>query len=704
MLPFRTNYETSFSNAGSVQTPSVGVALNGSVPFTITAWVKAQSGNDNGEILSTGASGFNFYVLLQTVVVSIPGFPRLQSDGRTNPVTPGVWHYLACVFDGSTLQLFIDGVLDSQATISGVPQPDTGGNIVMGLRLQGSLNSVRVIAQALSAPAVLEAMFQPDPDQVYAANFDFTLNPPRDTSGHNLPLNLVGAVATLAVSPGAGLLTNAYCQPIHDNDVNPGGGGNDAYSIQAWVWVERPTASLSADGLVPAGQAIFVNQSLNETSGVALYLEFDTTTQTYRVASLRGDITVAANRLLSQSAVPFGEWVNLATTYDPGSNQLSIYINAVLDAQSGSFPAIPAIAESDLLIGGAMISDQPSAAWTLQGFIQSVDVWTRALTQAQVEQWQNDYPVLEDGLAAHYDFSNALTSNENTGNPVGMTTRAVVADQLASGLAASQAVGASERKEVPVSSHYKQLPPEDMAKLRASISFADVPDLEGLLARAKQRELSNDLSLLVPAAMVPNLKARLDAEWTRVSTLIRERPLELGFLITYHIIDGEHVLIHHTPVRSTVVFRASREVIDDCTMWRIRLIFTILMGMLSVFGVTAALTAKATQFIQTRILGNAALMRAIGNIPPSLTAAGLFTIIGSLYSFGVLWALIKIVLTSMGWWALAKLLVKILVKFFGAAIAIAETIVSLVIAVAQVIIVIAKQPANCPLIPSGQTQ
>jgi hypothetical protein len=203
--------------------------------------------------------------------------------------------------------------------------------------------------------------------------------------------------------------------------------------------------------------------------------------------------------------------------------------------------------------------------------------------------------------------------------------------------------------------------------------------------------------------MVPRFRARLAGEWARVRHLMRERPQELRFLITHHKIDGEHILIHHTPVRSTVVFRAPVESLDDCTMWRIRVIWTILMGILSVFGVTAALSNRALQFIQQRILGNAALMRAIGNIPAAVTATGLYVIIKALYNFGVLWPLIKIVLTTMGWWALTKLLVKVLIKFFGAALAVAETIASLIVAVAQLIYVLTQQPAQCPLIPSGET-
>jgi len=704
MYPFRSNFETSFFVTGNASTAiELSIKLNGSVPFTVSAWVKVQSVQDAAQILTKG-DVFAFGVQGKSLYVAINGFPTLISNGSTNPITQDEWHYVCCVFTGSMLQLYIDGNLDTQAGVSG-SGADNSNAFFMANNFQGSLNSVRIFDTALSAGAILEAMFQPDPTQQYVANFDFTLNPPRDTSGNNLPLTLNGNAVTKSVAPAVSLLTNAYCQPINDGSVNPGGAGNDAYTIQSWVWIERPTASLTEQGLVPDGQAIFVNQALDAASGIALYLEYDSAASAYRAASLRGNIGNSSNILRSVNTIPFGQWVNIATTYDPATVTLAIYINAGLDVIGSSFPAIPALPTPSILIGGAIIASQPSAGWALQGYIQTVDIWNIALAQAQIQQWQNDYPVMEDGLTAHYDFSNQLTSNENNGAPVGLSTRAVIASQSANAIPSPTAAAihtSEKRAAAPHDAPYAQLPADEMAKIRAGITFADIPDLDKLLEAAMRRDLQAHLPLLLPEAMVPQLQSRLEDEWQRVRKLVRERPLELRFLITYHKIDGEHVLIHHTPVRSTVVFRASLDVLDDCTMWRIRIIWTILMGMLSVFGVTASLTNKALQFIQTRILGNAALMRAIGNIPASISAGGLFTIIGALYSYGVLWPLIKIVLTTMGWWALGKLLVKILVKFFGAAVAIAETLVSLVIAVAQLIIVITQQPQNCPLIPPSK--
>lgn len=716
MNPFRSSIQTSFFVTGNAQTASeFNILLNGTAPFTVTAWAKFSSVQDAADILTKNGV-FSFGVQGTQLYVAINGFPSLYSDGVTNPVTQDSWHYLACVYTGSQLQLYIDGNLDSQVGVSGAGT-DNSNPFIIANNFQGSLNSVRVLNIALPSGLILDAMFQPESaDEYYSANFDFTINPPADTSGNNLPLTLNGNTTIQEVSPAAGLLTTAYCQPIRDINVNPGGAGNDAYTIQAWIWIENPTVALTTDDLVATAQCVFVNQAIDAATGVALYLVYDTTANLYRLASLRGSVNTQGTSLVSQATIPFGGWINVATTYDPTTTTLSLFINGQLDSSSTAFPTIAALPSPDILIGGATITTQPSAVLTLQGYIQTVDVWNISLTAPQIQQWLTDYPILEPGLTAHYDFSSYLARNENTGSPVGLTDRATVLSQDVTpttttlditGVKSTKSKKSKSNSKSHSQPHtqehyYKQLAPDVMAKLRAGISFADSPNLEKLLDEAMQRELSANLHLFVPEAMVPKFRARLESEWLRVRHLMRERPQDLRFVITYHKIDGEHILIHHTPVRSTLVFRTALADLDDCTMWRIRVIWTILMGLLSVFGVTASLTNKALQFIQTKILGNAALMRAMGNIPPTVTAATIYISISALYNYGVLWPLIKIVLTTMGWWALGKLLVKILIKFFGAALAVAETIASLIVAVAQLIYVFTQQPAQCPLIPPLQ--
>lgn len=689
--------QTNFFVTGSAQTASnLGVSLAGSQPFTVSAWVQLSALQNPANILYKNGV-FSFGVVGRQVFVQITGFPGLWSNGTTNPIIEDQWHYLTCVYTGNSLLLYIDGQLDSQAVVSGTGT-DNSNPFLIGSNLQGNLNCVRVYNSALSAPATLEAMFQPDPQQQYAANFDFSRNPPADISGNNLPLTLTQGASVKNVVPGVMLTGNAYCQPIRDAAVNPGGAGNDAYTVQAWVYIENPNVAGATSAIIPSGQSILVNQALDSPSGIALFLSYDSTAQGYRLASLRGNATVAANSLVSNATIPYKRWVNVATTYNPATATLSLYINGTLDVQSANFPAIAPLASPDILIAGAVTQGQPSSAWTLQGYVQSVDVWNICLDAAAIAQWQDGYPVLEPGLIAHYDFGFPLPRDEVDGGPVGLADDALLIPQIA------PAVGVTPqptnmRRQAPTR-EYAQLPPDQMAAIRAGISFANMPDVDHLLEMAGRQELAVDLARFVPPDMVPRLQARLATEWQRVRRQMRDRPLEMRFLITYHKIAGDHVLIHHTPERSFVVFRAHQDSISDCVMWRIQVIWTVIAGLMSIFGITATLTSKAMTFIQQRILNNQPLMTVILNNLNARTATGVFMVLTALQSFGVLWPLIKIILTTLSWWALGRLLVKILTALFGTAAAVAETIAALVVAVAQLIIVIAQQPPNCPLIPS----
>jgi hypothetical protein len=688
-------FETNFFVTGAAQTAAnFSIPLNGSQPFSVTAWVKFASLQNPTDIL-VKSGVFQFGVQGHQAYVQIAGFPGLWSDGVTNPINQDYWHYLACVFTGNSLLLYIDGQLDCQAVVRGTGMTNANAFII-GNDLQGKLSSVRVYSSALSAAAVLQAMFQPDPQQGYVANFDFSSNPPVDRSGNNLPLTLSQGATVRSVVPAVVLGNTAYCQPIRDSNVNPGGTGNDAYSIQAWINLSNPNPTGGGGGVVPGGQAILVNQALDAQSGVALFLVYDNTAQAYRFASLRGQIGTASNTLVSNATVTYGQWVNVATTYDPATTTLSIYVNGQLDTSSTSFPTIPALASPDILLAGAVIGSQPASGWTFQGYIQSVDVWSICLTAAQVQQWQDGYPILETGLVAHYAFGFALPRNEATGTPVGLADRAEMGTQ-------TQKAGAGQLGPVPIRRYaaeppHAQLSAERMAEIRSTVSFNDVPNLDKLLEQAMERELAADLHAVVPPEMVGRLRNRLKAEWQRVRWQIRERPLEMRFAITYHQIDGDHVLIHHTPERSTVVFRTPLAALDDCTMWRIRVVWTVVSGLLSVLGITAQLTNRAMTFVQQRIIANQQLMNAL-TINPQITAMGVYLVLKTMHSFGVLWPLIKIVLTTLSWWALGRLLVKILVSVFGAPAAVAETIASLVVAVAQLIYVLTQQPAQCPLIP-----
>lgn len=92
---------------------------------------------------------------------------RVQMDGQgrigcstNNAATwsvdeadPREWTHVACVFDGTLLAVYIDGVRSGQTTSTGAPTGGTNGTLI-GSGFAGALDDIRVYARAWSATDV----------------------------------------------------------------------------------------------------------------------------------------------------------------------------------------------------------------------------------------------------------------------------------------------------------------------------------------------------------------------------------------------------------------------------------------------------------------------------------------------------------------------------------------------------------------------
>jgi len=129
-------------------------------PFTLEAWVLPFSANQSALIMGKNVSGnpFNHFALLvsrgQFLVVVSDGSPgSARAAGSPPNSVAATWTHVAGVFDGSSLRLYVDGVLRSQTT--GAPTPvaavDTPFSIGQGVAPDGgalSSNFEGVISQA----------------------------------------------------------------------------------------------------------------------------------------------------------------------------------------------------------------------------------------------------------------------------------------------------------------------------------------------------------------------------------------------------------------------------------------------------------------------------------------------------------------------------------------------------------------------------
>lgn len=147
-------------DGGYVNVPnSPSVALDGS--FTLEAWFKTTTSGQqqaiierydhpwpNGEVVRIGSDNhLHGYVNSATETVGVRG---------SSSVTPDVWHHVAVTCDGTTLKVYLDGLLDGTTKTKALPGAGSGDLRLgargddAGLRLQGGLDEAAVYPTALS--------------------------------------------------------------------------------------------------------------------------------------------------------------------------------------------------------------------------------------------------------------------------------------------------------------------------------------------------------------------------------------------------------------------------------------------------------------------------------------------------------------------------------------------------------------------------
>lgn len=206
----------SLSNAGAIESPSLvtnATSLNfdGSNDYielgsqsgdlrlsgsngTVSAWIllpDVSAGDDYKRIVdkSDAGSGENGY----TMWVHTDGIAEFQIDAVagskvaiTTAITDGVWVHLAATWDGTTVKIYRNAVLEGSATDSSQPPSDTTGmrigswNHSTGREFQGNIDEVAIWSSALTATEV-EAIY----DNV---SLDFT----KDSAGYASSSNLKG--------------------------------------------------------------------------------------------------------------------------------------------------------------------------------------------------------------------------------------------------------------------------------------------------------------------------------------------------------------------------------------------------------------------------------------------------------------------------------------------------------------------------------
>lgn len=649
---------------------AAGSLFTAQTQVSVDAWVRFNGLPANTAAISQ-ANVFAFGSQGPSVYFQFAGLPAVLSDLSLAQLQDDHWHYLCATFDGSMVRLYLDGQFNTGQSCLGQVTPGTSP-VLIGQGVQGLMKRVRIYNIVLNASQVLANMYGTPASGTVAANFDFSVNPPVDRGPSAYPVTLQNNAFMVKVSPAVSMGVTGFVRPMGDKTINPGGALVDPYSVQAWIYI--------SSGLNPV-QAVFVNSDLILDTGMALYVRYDTTLSAYRLVSQRGSGGERGKSLTSAGGIPVGVWTNVATTFD--GTTLRLYLNGTLDS-SMACPPIPLYNQfSDLLIGAALEQGIPSGTTTLQGFIREVDVWSRALSAQEITAFMATPPDAQSpGLEGAYVFTNAPARNQANGHPIGLAEGAVLAGELE-----RAAVGEALRDdelELPEPG----LDPEMMAKIRAGLN---VSALYGA-----NREAFEDAEAADMAAFGdPREKEIIRAAWADVRDKLAKQPTALPFLTTQHTVNGERLLIVHRPAGSYVAYRAAESAVSECALWRINLIFIVVAGALDAFtGVPARLSDKAILYIGTIL--NTSRMTAAMALGTRMTAATVFTMLGIIYTMGMLRPLI-LLLIDVGFWTLIRVAANLLLIAGG--VGSARVIASLAATAASFIVTYLNKPVSCDPVP-----
>lgn len=163
--------------------------------------------------------------------------------------------------------------------------------------------------------------------------------------------------------------------------------GTTGLTLEAWIYLDphTPASANDNEGIVGRYQGRSDTGATVQRRGYVLYYDDDDNSFGMTMGSPSGT-NVAANAF-SYSGVPFGEWLHVAGTLDPG-NRMRLYINGEMVAErTNNVPSTLYTGEADFWIG-QQFGSLNFPEFSFEGRIDEVAVY--------------DYELSEMQLMAHY--------------------------------------------------------------------------------------------------------------------------------------------------------------------------------------------------------------------------------------------------------------------------------------------------------------
>jgi hypothetical protein len=389
-------------------------AFNFSGPFSISAWVKTDGTRSDTYIVAKYDFDFGTFTGsphsygLGTAGATIPyafignesGF--VDTLGFSSPISVGSWYALAVVYDGTFLNLYVNGNAVSSSFVGQFPPfvnsvPLTIGGTSVGQVFGGSIDDVRLYNGALSPEEILaqynaDLPTTPPPAQALVAHYALN-GDAKDKSGNGLHGTLVGTT----------LIPDRFGKKDRALFFNGGSDrvlcGNPAqfnftssFTLSAWVKMEGPQFE----------QYVVAKYDFDFSTGTSSPYSYGlgiANTDPYGFVGGESGYT----DLFGHLSLADSDWHAISFVYEAG-HSLRLYLDGEVIASRPVGILPPFLNSVPLTIGGTS---------TGQGFVGGIDdvrIFSKALSNSEIsEQFEADSPQLKirplkHGLVAHYQM------------------------------------------------------------------------------------------------------------------------------------------------------------------------------------------------------------------------------------------------------------------------------------------------------------
>ncbi len=371
--------------------------------ITLEAWVN-WDGQDLGEgqtIFYQGnqsSSGYGLKLNPQSGTyrysILIGGVDSLYT---TEVATTG-WHHISATFDG-TWQLYVDGVnktLTATSGTSGTPNTPTdylkiGSDINFTAPFTGMLDEVRIwnivrsatdinetINQQLSGNETGLAAYYNFDERTANTIYDITSNGNNGTSDGNVTrLNFLGEMPNFDGT-----------ESINTGNINIG----SLSEFSSSAWVKYNTLSNSYNYII--SKTAVYDMAINSSGKFYAFI---------------GDGAYESN-CFSDTILNSNRWYNLAYTYNDTANEINLYINGNLEKTCSTTKTMGTTGTYQM-IGASDDNMGSHSLWgNFDGIISEVSIWSKTLSQSEIEQNMSAIPDTSDA-----DLIGYWPLNEGTG-------------------------------------------------------------------------------------------------------------------------------------------------------------------------------------------------------------------------------------------------------------------------------------------------